>query len=181
MSWMKYINLFFLVLLAYLFYLMVSLHIPYQLHQLEHTCLFVGETDSFLQSLLQLGGFAKWVALFGTQFFAFWGTITEPFLNFPTCEEELKVYISLGKRESAVLISDFSSSENVRLRTSCFEPLYLRAKRRASTIWPYDFPPPAAPPKSTSASAASMKRFCFFVTERSSLIVRIRHRHLPPI
>ena len=80
MSWMKYINLLFWVLLAYLFYLMVSLHIPYQLHQLEHTSLFVDGTDSFLQSLLQLGGFGKWVALFGTQLFAFWGIASWVFI-----------------------------------------------------------------------------------------------------
>ena len=79
-SWMKYINLLLGVLLAYLFYLMVSLHIPYQLHQLEHTSLFVGETDLLLQSLLQLGGFGKWVALFGTQFFAFWGVASWVFI-----------------------------------------------------------------------------------------------------
>ena len=70
---MKYINLLFSVLLVYLFYLMVSLHIPYQLHQLEHISLFVGGTDGLLQSLGQLGGLGKWIALFGTQFFAFWG------------------------------------------------------------------------------------------------------------
>lgn len=70
---MKYINLLFSVLLVYLFYLMVSLYIPYQLHQLEHTSLFVGEASVLLQSLLQLGGLGKWIALFGTQFFAFWG------------------------------------------------------------------------------------------------------------
>ena len=80
MSWMKYINLLFWVLLTYLFYLMVSLHIPYQLHQLEHTSLFVDGTDSFLQSLLQLGGFGKWVALFGTQLFAFWGIASWVFI-----------------------------------------------------------------------------------------------------
>lgn len=77
---MKYINLLLSVLLVYLFYLMVSLQIPYQLHQLEHTSLFIGGADELLQSLLQLGGLGKWMALFGTQFFAFWGIASWVFI-----------------------------------------------------------------------------------------------------
>ena len=77
---MKYINLLFFVLIVYLFYLTVSLHIPYQLHQLEHTSLFVGGIDSFLQSIGQLGGLSKWITLFGTQFFAFWGIASWVFI-----------------------------------------------------------------------------------------------------
>lgn len=77
---MKYVNLLFCALLVYLFYLMVSLHIPYQLHQLEHSSLFIGGTDFFLQSFFQLGGLGKWIALFGIQFMAFWGIASCAFI-----------------------------------------------------------------------------------------------------
>lgn len=95
---MKYVNLLFCVLLVYLFYLMVSLHIPYQLHQLEHSCLFIGGTEFFQQSLLQLGGLGKWIALFGIQFLAFWGIASWVFVLPVLLLFETTVYLLPIKR-----------------------------------------------------------------------------------
>ena len=69
----KYIPYLFALLFAYFCFYEVAVQIPYQLCQLEHESMFIGNVDVFHASLGQLGGVGKWIALWGTQFFAFWG------------------------------------------------------------------------------------------------------------
>lgn len=47
----------------------VQQHIPYQLCQLEHTNLFVGDWDWFVPFLERMGGFGRWAGTWGMQFF----------------------------------------------------------------------------------------------------------------
>lgn len=69
----RYIPYLFALLFAYFCFYEVTTHIPYQLCQLEHESMFIGNVDVFNESLGQLGGVGKWIALWATQFFAFWG------------------------------------------------------------------------------------------------------------
>ena len=69
----KYIPYLFALLFAYFCFYEVAVHIPYQLCQLEHESMFIGNVDVFNESLGQLGGVGKWIASWATQFFAFWG------------------------------------------------------------------------------------------------------------
>lgn len=48
---------------------LVYQQIPYQLCQLEHTNLFVGDWDWFLPFLSRMGGMAQWLGTWGIQFF----------------------------------------------------------------------------------------------------------------
>ena len=47
----------------------VQQHIPYQLCQLEHTNLFIGDWDWFVPFLERMGGIARWLGTWGMQFF----------------------------------------------------------------------------------------------------------------
>ena len=69
----RYIPYLFALLFAYFCFYEVAIHIPYQLCQLEHESMFIGNVDVFNESLGQLGGIGKWITLWATQFFAFWG------------------------------------------------------------------------------------------------------------
>jgi len=48
---------------------LVYQQIPYQLCQLEHTNLFVGDWDWFLPFLKRMGGWVQWLGTWGIQFF----------------------------------------------------------------------------------------------------------------
>lgn len=73
----KIINVCLGVLFALLLGWQVQEHLPYQLCQLEHTNLFLGDWDSLWASLEEMGGFVKWIGTFGIQFFdkPFWGSV----------------------------------------------------------------------------------------------------------
>jgi len=73
----KIINVCLGVLFALLLGWQVQEHLPYQLCQLEHTNLFLGDWDSLWASLGEMGGFVKWIGTFGIQFFdkPFWGSV----------------------------------------------------------------------------------------------------------
>ena len=73
MQMKRYIPYLFALLFAYFCFYGVSIHIPYQLCQLEHESMFVGSLNVFHDSLGQLGGLGEWMALWSTQFFALWG------------------------------------------------------------------------------------------------------------
>ena len=66
---MKYLNIGISVLFACLLFGQVQTHLPFQLCQLEHTNLFLGDWDAFLASLQQMGGAVKWLGTYGIQFF----------------------------------------------------------------------------------------------------------------
>ncbi len=74
---MKIVNICISILFATLLFWQVQMHLPYQLCQLEHTNLFLGDWDAFLVSLQQMGGVVKWLGTWGIQFFdkPFWGVI----------------------------------------------------------------------------------------------------------
>lgn len=74
---MKIVNICISILFAILLFWQVHLHLPYQLCQLEHTNLFLGDWDAFLVSLQQMGGAVKWLGTWGIQFFdkPVWGSI----------------------------------------------------------------------------------------------------------
>ena len=74
---MKIVNICISVLFAILLFWQVHTHLPYQLCQLEHTNLFLGDWDVFLASLQQMGGFVKWLGTWGIQFFEIpvWGVL----------------------------------------------------------------------------------------------------------
>lgn len=59
------LGLLFVSLLCWLVYK----QIPYQLCQLEHTNLFVGDWDWFLPFMGRMGGMAQWLGTWGIQFF----------------------------------------------------------------------------------------------------------------
>ena len=69
----KYIPYLFALLFAYFCFYEVTAHIPYQLCQLEHESMFIGNVDVFNKYLGELGGLGAWMTLWATQFFAFWG------------------------------------------------------------------------------------------------------------
>lgn len=73
----KIINVCLGVLFALLLGWQVQEHLPYQLCQLEHTNLFLGDWDRLWESLGEMGGFVKWIGTFGIQFFdkPFWGSV----------------------------------------------------------------------------------------------------------
>ena len=73
----KIINVCLGVLFVLLLGWQVQEHLPYQLCQLEHTNLFLGDWDSLWASLGEMGGFVKWIGTFGIQFFdkPFWGSV----------------------------------------------------------------------------------------------------------
>lgn len=73
----KIINVCLGVLFALLLGWQVQEHLPYQLCQLEHTNLFLGDWDRLWASLGEMGGFVKWIGTFGIQFFdkPFWGSV----------------------------------------------------------------------------------------------------------
>ena len=74
---MKIVNICISVLFAILLFWQVHTHLPYQLCQLEHTNLFLGDWDVFFASLQQMGGFVKWLGTWGIQFFdkPVWGVL----------------------------------------------------------------------------------------------------------
>lgn len=74
---MKIVNICISILFATLLFWQVQMYLPYQLCQLEHTNLFLGDWDDFLASLQQMGGAVKWLGTWGIQFFdkPFWGVI----------------------------------------------------------------------------------------------------------
>ena len=74
---MKLVNICISILFAALLFWQVQVHLPYQLCQLEHTNLFLGDWDSFIVSLQQMGGAVKWVGTWGIQFFdkPIWGVL----------------------------------------------------------------------------------------------------------
>ncbi len=57
------------LLFAVLIVWQIHLHIPYQLCQLEHTNLFVGDWDWFIPFLERMGGIGRWLGTWGMQFF----------------------------------------------------------------------------------------------------------------
>lgn len=59
----KIINVCLGVLFVLLLGWQVQEHLPYQLCQLEHTNLFLGDWDSLWASLGEMGGFVKWIGL----------------------------------------------------------------------------------------------------------------------
>lgn len=73
----KIINVCLGVLFVLLLGWQVQEHLPYQLCQLEHTNLFLGDWDRLWASLGEMGGFVKWIGTFGIQFFdkSFWGSV----------------------------------------------------------------------------------------------------------
>ena len=73
----KIINVCLGVLFVLLLGWQVQEHLSYQLCQLEHTNLFLGDWDSLWASLGEMGGFVKWIGTFGIQFFdkPFWGSV----------------------------------------------------------------------------------------------------------
>ncbi len=66
---MKKINACLGILFAGLLGCLVYRQIPYQLCQLEHTNMFVGDWDWFLPFLERMGGTAQWLSTWGIQFF----------------------------------------------------------------------------------------------------------------
>ena len=74
---MKIVNICISILFIVLLFWQVQVHLPYQLCQLEHTNLFIGDWDAFLASLQQMGGAVKWVGTWGIQFFdkPVWGVL----------------------------------------------------------------------------------------------------------
>lgn len=74
---MKKVNICISILFAILLFWQVHTHLPYQLCQLEHTNLFLGDWDSFLASLQSMGGAVKWLGTWGVQFFdkPVWGVL----------------------------------------------------------------------------------------------------------
>ena len=74
---MKLVNICISILFAILLFWQVHTHLPYQLCQLEHTNLFLGDWDVFLASLQQMGGAVKWLGTWGIQFFdkPTWGVL----------------------------------------------------------------------------------------------------------
>ena len=74
---MKIVNICISILFATLLFWQVQMYLPYQLCQLEHTNLFLGDWDVFLASLQQMGGAVKWLGTWGIQFFdkPFWGVM----------------------------------------------------------------------------------------------------------
>ena len=66
---MRKINVCLGVLFVGLLGGLVYQQIPYQLCQLEHTNLFVGDWDWFLPFLSRMGGMAQWLGTWGIQFF----------------------------------------------------------------------------------------------------------------
>ena len=74
---MKIVNICISILFVVLLFWQVQVHLPYQLCQLEHTNLFIGDWDAFLASLQQMGGVVKWVGTWGIQFFdkPVWGVL----------------------------------------------------------------------------------------------------------
>lgn len=66
---MKIINACISILFAVLLFWQVYTYLPYQLCQLEHTNLFLGDWDVFLASLNPMGGAVKWLGTWGVQFF----------------------------------------------------------------------------------------------------------------
>lgn len=66
----KKLNICLSLLLAVLFYLHVRREIPYQLLQLEHSQLFLGDMEHLLRSLHEIGGLAEWIGMGCIQFFA---------------------------------------------------------------------------------------------------------------
>lgn len=74
---MKIVNICISILFVVLLFWQVQVHLPYQLCQLEHTNLFLGDWDVFVTSLQQMGGAVKWVGTWGIQFFdkPVWGVL----------------------------------------------------------------------------------------------------------
>ena len=74
---MKIVNICISILFVVLLFWQVQVHLPYQLCQLEHTNLFIGDWDAFLASLQQMGGAVKWIGTWGVQFFdkPVWGVL----------------------------------------------------------------------------------------------------------
>lgn len=74
---MKIVNICISILFVVLLFWQVQVHLPYQLCQLEHTNLFLGDWDVFIASLQQMGGAVKWVGTWGIQFFdkPVWGVL----------------------------------------------------------------------------------------------------------
>lgn len=74
---MKTINICISILFAFLLLWQVQEHLPYQLCQLEHTNLFLGDWDGWMASFGQMGGTVKWLGTWGIQFFdkPLWGSL----------------------------------------------------------------------------------------------------------
>ena len=74
---MKIVNICISILFVVLLFWQVQVHLPYQLCQLEHTNLFLGDWGVFIASLQQMGGAVKWVGTWGIQFFdkPVWGVL----------------------------------------------------------------------------------------------------------
>ena len=74
---MKIVNICISILFIVLLFWQVQVNLPYQLCQLEHTNLFIGDWDAFLASLQQMGGAVKWIGTWGVQFFdkPVWGVL----------------------------------------------------------------------------------------------------------
>ena len=74
---MKIVNICISILFIVLLFWQVQVHLPYQLCQLEHTNLFIGDWDAFIASLQQMGGAVKWIGTWGVQFFdkPVWGVL----------------------------------------------------------------------------------------------------------
>lgn len=66
---MKKFNVCMSLVFAALTVWQIYLHIPYQLCQLEHTNLFVGDWDWFVPFLERMGGISRWAGTWGMQFF----------------------------------------------------------------------------------------------------------------
>ncbi len=62
---------------AALLFWQVQVHLSYQLCQLEHTNLFLGDWDGFMASFSQMAGAVKWLGTWGIQFFdkPVWGVL----------------------------------------------------------------------------------------------------------
>lgn len=69
MNMIKKINVCLGIMFVFLLCWLVYKHIPYQLCQLEHTNLFVGDWDWFVPFLRRMGGIAQWLGAWGIQFF----------------------------------------------------------------------------------------------------------------
>lgn len=74
---MKIVNICISILFVLLLFWQVQVHLPYQLCQLEHTNLFLGDWDGFMASFGQMGGAVKWLGTWGIQFFdkPVWGSL----------------------------------------------------------------------------------------------------------
>lgn len=74
---MRIINACISILFTLLLWWQVQTHLPYQLCQLEHTNLFLGDWDGFMASFTQMGGAVKWLGTWGIQFFdkPVWGSL----------------------------------------------------------------------------------------------------------